>query len=119
MEGKQSASSRGVGIFVRDFLERYDADPLRYYLDRAGPETQDTDFTWAEFVRRNNDELRRELGQPRQPDADDRAPQLRRGAGAGRADRRRPRAARGDRGGFETVGDLIETARFRAALARR
>jgi methionyl-tRNA synthetase len=23
----------------------------------AGPETQDTDFTWVEFVRRNNDEL--------------------------------------------------------------
>jgi len=23
----------------------------------AGPETQDTDFTWSEFVRRNNDEL--------------------------------------------------------------
>jgi len=23
----------------------------------AGPETQDTDFTWAEFLRRNNDEL--------------------------------------------------------------
>ena len=29
--------------------------PLR--LTAAGPETQDTDFTWAEFIRRNNDEL--------------------------------------------------------------
>ena len=36
---------------------RYDPDPLRYFLTAAGPETQDTDFTWAEFVRRNNDEL--------------------------------------------------------------
>src|SRR5262249_7074746 len=26
-------------------------------LTSAGPENQDTDFTWAEFVRRNNDEL--------------------------------------------------------------
>jgi methionyl-tRNA synthetase len=42
---------------VKDFLERYDPDPLRYYLCAAGPETQDTDFTWSEFVRRNNDEL--------------------------------------------------------------
>ena len=40
-----------------DVLERYDADALRYYLMIAGPENQDTDFTWAEFVRRNNDEL--------------------------------------------------------------
>ena len=38
---------------------RYDPDPLRYFLTAAGPETQDTDFTWAEFVRRNNDELSR------------------------------------------------------------
>jgi methionyl-tRNA synthetase len=57
MEGKKFATSRGVGIYVRDFLERYDPDPLRYYLTAAGPENQDTDFTWAEFVRRNNDEL--------------------------------------------------------------
>jgi methionyl-tRNA synthetase len=46
-----------VVIYVRDFLSRYDADALRYYLSVAGPETQDTDFTWAEFRRRNNDEL--------------------------------------------------------------
>ena len=40
-----------------DVLSRYDADALRYYLAVAGPENQDTDFTWSEFVRRNNDEL--------------------------------------------------------------
>ena len=57
MEGKQFSTSRDDSIFVRDFLDRYDPDPLRYYLVAAGPETQDTDFTWAEFVRRNNDEL--------------------------------------------------------------
>jgi methionyl-tRNA synthetase len=32
-------------------------DALRYYVAIAGPESQDTDFTWSEFVRRNNDEL--------------------------------------------------------------
>jgi len=57
MEGRQFSSSRGVVIYVRDVLSRYDADPLRYYLSVAGPESQDTDFTWAEFRRRNNDEL--------------------------------------------------------------
>jgi methionyl-tRNA synthetase len=57
MEGRKFSASRGVQILVRDFLGRYDADALRYYLTVAGPETQDTDFTWSEFVRRNNDEL--------------------------------------------------------------
>ncbi len=57
MEGKKFSASRGVAIYVRDVLERYDPDPVRYFLTAAGPETQDTDFTWSEFVRRNNDEL--------------------------------------------------------------
>jgi methionyl-tRNA synthetase len=57
MEGRKFSSSRGVAIHVRDFLSRYSADSLRYYLSAAGPENQDTDFTWAEYVRRNNDEL--------------------------------------------------------------
>jgi len=57
MEGKKFSSSREVVIYVRDFLARYDVDALRYYVAVAGPETHDTDFTWSEFVRRNNDEL--------------------------------------------------------------
>ncbi|GAA3770525.1 methionine--tRNA ligase [Plantactinospora mayteni] len=57
MEGKKFSSSRQVVIYVRDFLARYDADALRYFIAVAGPESQDTDFTWAEFLRRNNDEL--------------------------------------------------------------
>src|SRR2546423_1420174 len=57
MEGRKFSSSRSVVIYVRDFLSRYAPDALRYYLAASGPENQDTDFTWAEFVRRNNDEL--------------------------------------------------------------
>jgi methionyl-tRNA synthetase len=57
MEGRKFSSSRAVVIYVRDFLARYDVDALRYYVAVAGPENQDTDFTWNEFVRRNNDEL--------------------------------------------------------------
>jgi methionyl-tRNA synthetase len=57
MEGRKFSSSRSVVIYVRDFLSRYDADALRYFISVAGPENQDTDFTWAEFRRRNNDEL--------------------------------------------------------------
>ncbi len=57
MEGKQFSSSRGVVIYVRDMLARYQPDALRYFIAVAGPENQDTDFTWSEFVRRTNDEL--------------------------------------------------------------
>ncbi len=57
MEGRKFSSSRQVVIYVRDFLERYSADALRYYIAVAGPENQDTDFTWSEFVNRNNGEL--------------------------------------------------------------
>jgi methionyl-tRNA synthetase len=57
MEGRKFSSSRSVVIYVRDFLSRYDPDALRYFIAVAGPENNDTDFTWAEFLRRNNDEL--------------------------------------------------------------
>jgi methionyl-tRNA synthetase len=57
MEGKQFSSSRGVVIYVRDVLSRYQPDALRYFISAAGPENQDSDFTWAEFVRRTNGEL--------------------------------------------------------------
>jgi len=57
MEGKKFSSSHGIVIYVRDFLSRYQADALRYFISAAGPETSDSDFTWAEFVRRTNGEL--------------------------------------------------------------
>jgi methionyl-tRNA synthetase len=57
MEGKKFSSSKKVVIYVRDLLSRYQADAFRYFVAAAGPENQDSDFTWAEFVRRTNDEL--------------------------------------------------------------
>jgi methionyl-tRNA synthetase len=117
MEGRKASTSRNIAIWVRDFLTRYDPDPLRYYLTAAGPETQDSDFTWDEFVRRNNDELlanwgnlvnrtlvnaHRNFGEVPAPrelaDADE---QVLAAVAAG----------------FDTVGALIEQVRFKAALA--
>ncbi|WP_182355052.1 methionine--tRNA ligase [Flaviflexus huanghaiensis] len=57
MEGKKFSSSKKIVIYVRDVLARYQPDALRYFISIAGPETSDSDFTWAEFVRRNNSEL--------------------------------------------------------------
>jgi methionyl-tRNA synthetase len=57
MEGKKFSSSRGIVIYVKDFLERYQPDALRYYILAAGPESQDSDFTWLDFLERTNNEL--------------------------------------------------------------
>jgi len=57
MEGKQFSTSRGYTILVRDVLERYGPDGIRYFICAAGPESQDANFTWREFVQRNNSEL--------------------------------------------------------------
>jgi methionyl-tRNA synthetase len=57
MSGSKASKSRGGVVWAPDALDRYDPDPFRYYLTAAAPETSDTDFTWAEFVSRNNNEL--------------------------------------------------------------
>jgi methionyl-tRNA synthetase len=38
-------------------LSRYDPDALRYYLTVNMPEMKDSNWNWAEFVTRNNNEL--------------------------------------------------------------
>ncbi len=55
--GGKFSKSEHRAVWVPDYLERYDPDPLRYYIAANMPETSDTEFSWAEFVRRNNDEL--------------------------------------------------------------
>src|SRR3954454_14067740 len=57
MEGRKFSSSKRVVIYVRDMLARYQPDAFRYFVAAAGPENQDSDFTWSEFVRPTNDEL--------------------------------------------------------------
>ncbi|OFE15079.1 methionine--tRNA ligase [Humibacillus sp. DSM 29435] len=57
LEGKQFSTSRGHVIYVQDVVARYGPDPIRYFICAAGPENQDSDFSWKEFVQRNNSEL--------------------------------------------------------------
>src|SRR3954466_6488185 len=117
MEGKQLSSSRAYAIYVHDFLDRYDPDPLRYYLVAAGPETQDADFTWADFVRRNNDELLANWGNL----VNRTLTNAHRNFGAvpqpGELTTEDDALLAGVAGGFDTVGEHIENGRFRAALA--
>ncbi|MDQ3153550.1 MAG: methionine--tRNA ligase [Actinomycetota bacterium] len=62
MSGSKFSTSRGTVIYVGDFLREFGPDTLRYFISVAGPETQDADFTWDEFVRRTNFELANEWG---------------------------------------------------------
>jgi methionyl-tRNA synthetase len=57
IEGKKLSTSRNWAVWLPDYLSRYDPDPLRYLLSINMPETGDADFSWYEFIRRNNDEL--------------------------------------------------------------
>ncbi len=57
IEGAQFSKSRNWAVWLPDILERYDPDAIRYYVASVMPETRDSDFSWADFVRRNNDEL--------------------------------------------------------------
>jgi methionyl-tRNA synthetase len=117
LEGKQFSTSREHSIYIRDFLDRYDPDPLRYYLIAAGPETQDTDFTWAEFVRRNNDEVLANWGNL----VNRTLTSAHRNFGAvpepGELTAEGSALLDGVAAGFEAVGEHIESGRFRAALA--
>lgn len=57
LENRKFSTSQNWAVWVPDYLDRYDPDPLRYLLSINMPESGDTDFSWAEFVRRNNEEL--------------------------------------------------------------
>ena len=99
------------------FLGKYDPDALRFYLTATLPETRDTEFSWEDFVERNNNELVATWGnlanrmlsfaykrfdgvvpEPGELDDEDRALLAQVEAG------------------FDTVGELYNACKFRAAL---
>jgi methionyl-tRNA synthetase len=53
--GRKASKSANWAVWMPEYLSRYDPDPLRYYLAAAMPEVATSDFTWGEFLRRNND----------------------------------------------------------------
>jgi methionyl-tRNA synthetase len=111
------SGSRGWAVWVLDYLSRYDPDPLRYYLTANAPETRDTDFAWAGFVRRNNDELVATWGNLANRvlsfcyrQFDRRVPQ------PGELDETDRALLEGVEDSFEPIGALIDGCKFRAAL---
>jgi methionyl-tRNA synthetase len=118
VEGAQFSKSRNWAVWLPDILKRYDPDPIRYYVAATMPETRDSDFSWSDFVSRNNDELVATWGNLANrvisfcyKHWDGKVPE--------------PGELRGPdkdllhivESGFETVGRQIEAVRLRAGLA--
>jgi methionyl-tRNA synthetase len=115
MEGRKFSSSRSVVIYVRDFLARYDVEALRYYVAVAGPENQDTDFTWSEFVRRNNDELLANWGNLVNRCVSFAARNIGEIPAAGQLTEADQAILRHSQSAFQNVGESLSRSRFKAA----
>lgn len=57
LEGKKISTSNNWAIWVPDIVDRYNSDLIRYFFIANGPERRDADFTWREFINKNNGEL--------------------------------------------------------------
>jgi methionyl-tRNA synthetase len=55
--GEQFSTSRGRVIGFNTVLKEFDADAWRYVLTALAPETSDVEFTWQDFMDRVNNEL--------------------------------------------------------------
>ncbi|HLF72267.1 MAG TPA: methionine--tRNA ligase [Dehalococcoidia bacterium] len=55
--GGKASTSLGTAPFLPEYLGRFDPDTLRYYLSATMPESDDSEFSDDDLVRRNNEEL--------------------------------------------------------------
>ncbi|MDZ4712727.1 MAG: methionine--tRNA ligase [bacterium] len=60
--GEKFSKSRGNGILVKDILEKFSPDVIRYVLASNIPENKDSEFTWQDLQAKNNNELAAILG---------------------------------------------------------
>lgn len=118
LEGQKISGSRNWAVWGFDFLSRYDADALRYYLTSILPESKDADWAWEEFVQHNNNELVATWG-----NLANRVLTFatKHWEGVVPGDVRALRAQDTEllakvEAGFQTVGELIEAVKLRAAL---
>jgi len=62
LEGNKLSTSKNYAVWLPDYLERFSPDILRYALAANLPENKDTDFSWKQFQKCNNNELADILG---------------------------------------------------------
>ena len=57
LEGRKISTSQNYAIWVKELLDHYEADSIRYFFLANGPEKRDADFSWREYVQSHNGEL--------------------------------------------------------------
>lgn len=57
LEGRKISTSQNYAIWVKELLDNYEADSIRYFFLANGPEKKDADFSWREYVHSHNGEL--------------------------------------------------------------
>ena len=119
LENRKFSTSQNWAVWAPDYLDRYDPDPLRYLLSINMPETGDADFSWAEFVRRNNEELVATYGNLvnrvlsfTYRNFDGQVPP------AGQLDEVDRQVLESARSTLDEVGRSLESARFKAAIGQ-
>ena len=119
LENRKFSTSQNWAVWIPDYLDRYDPDPLRYLLSINMPETGDADFSWAEFVRRNNEELVATYGNLvnrvlsfTYRNFDGKVPE------AGTLDEIDEQMLEAARSALDTVGDSLHQTRFKTAIGQ-
>ncbi len=62
LEGSKQSKSKGHAIYVKDVVDKYNPDAIRYAIASNMPENKDTDFYWQDLQAKNNNELGSILG---------------------------------------------------------
>ena len=57
LENKKMSTSKNWVVWVKDFVENFSSDYLRYFFMINAPLNRDTDFSWDDFQKRINTEL--------------------------------------------------------------
>ncbi len=62
LKGEKMSKTLGNVVTPMDVIDKYGADPLRFYLMREGGFGRDSDFTWEHFIERYNGDLANGIG---------------------------------------------------------
>lgn len=61
-DGQQFSKSRGIVVEIKDIVEKYGNDTVRFYLTLTMPEKRDSSFNWRDFEEKVNGILVANLG---------------------------------------------------------
>lgn len=57
LEGTKISTSKNHAIWINDLIDKYNPDLIRYFFIINSPEKRDADFSFNDFINRNNGEL--------------------------------------------------------------